>query len=210
VKPFFTHHSSLVTKEIIMSRRILLVITFFFITAIIIACGSSGTATSPGDSATRLAQTAEAILTATAAGHVTPQPVTPQPIQTPTVQPAASPGSNPTAQPPCVNNSQFLADVTIPDDTHLAPNTAFEKTWRLLNNGTCAWDTTYQFRLIEGEAMGGATIGLPKAVPAGETIDISIKMIAPATAGKYTGRWRIFAPDGTAFGQRPYVRIIVP
>jgi len=194
-----------------MSRRILLVITFFFIAAIIIACGGSGAATSPGDSATKLAQTAEAILTATAAGHVTPPPVTPQPTPLPGGQPTTPPSGNPTTPPePCVNNSQFLADVTIPDDTHLAPNTAFEKTWRLLNNGTCAWDTTYQFRLIDGEAMGGATISLPKAVPAGETIDISIKMIAPATAGKYTGRWRIFAPDGTAFGQRPYVRIIVP
>ncbi len=202
-------HSSLITKEIIMSRRILFVITLLFVTAIIVACGRSGDSATAGDSATKLAQTAEAILTATAAGHVTPEPTQPQPTQPP-VQPTL-PAVNPTVPPPpCTNSSKFLADVTIPDDTHLAPNTPFDKTWRLINDGTCTWETSYQFRLIDGEAMGGATINLPKAVPAGDTIDISIKLVAPATAGKYTGRWRLFAADGSAFGQRPYVRIIVP
>jgi hypothetical protein len=193
-----------------MSRRILLVITLLFITAIVVAC-SSGNTTSPGDSATKLAQTAEAILTATAAGHVTPEPATQPPPTQPPVQPTPPPAVNPTVPAqPCTNSSKFLADVTIPDDTHLAPNKPFDKTWRLVNDGTCPWETTYQFRLIDGEAMGGATINLPKAVPAGDTIDITLKLVSPATAGKYTGRWRLFAADGSAFGQRPYVRIIVP
>ena len=39
--------------------------------------------------------------------------------------------------------AQFVADVTVPDGTSYAANTAFRKTWRLKNIGACTWTTSY-------------------------------------------------------------------
>ena len=39
--------------------------------------------------------------------------------------------------------AQFVADVTIPDGTTLAPGATFAKTWRLKNIGSCTWTTSY-------------------------------------------------------------------
>jgi hypothetical protein len=178
--------------------------TILFSLALVVSCGGNNTPAAPGDSATKLAQTAEAILTATALPKVTPQ-VT---VQSGTPQPAVSPGSAPPAA--CTNDSKFVQDISVPDGTHYPPGTPFDKTWRIQNTGTCAWDTTYQFRLIGGEAMAGQNFNLPQAVAPNATIDITVKLVSPMTAGKYRGQWRIHAPDGTPFGQKPYVEVIVP
>ncbi len=192
-----------------MSHRIVLAFILISLLALLAACGGNSTPAAPGDSATQLAQTAEAILTATAASKVTPTATTPPVVpvtQTPTV-PAPPPV---TAAPPCTNDSKFLQDITVPDGTHFAPGTAFDKTWRIQNTGTCTWDTTYQFRLINDVGMAGQNFNLPKTVAPNDTIDITVKFVSPMTAGKYRSQWRIFAPDGSPFGQRPYVEIVVP
>ena len=44
------------------------------------------------------------------------------------------------------NWAQFVADVTVPDGTSYAPSTAFKKTWRLKNIGTCIWSDQEHFR----------------------------------------------------------------
>ena len=49
-----------------------------------------------------------------------------------------------------------------------------------------------------------------KTVAPNATVDITVKFVSPMTAGKYRSQWRIFAPDGSPFGQRPYVDIVVP
>ncbi len=192
-----------------MSHRIVLAFSLIGTLALLAACGNSTTPAAPGDSATQLAQTAEAILTATAAPKITPTstmppvaPITP----TPTV-PAPPPV---TAAPPCTNDSKFLEDITVPDGTHFAPGTAFDKTWRIQNTGTCTWDTTYQFRLINDVALAGQNMNLSQTVVPNATVDITVKFVSPMTAGKYRSQWRIFAPDGSPFGQRPYVDIVVP
>ncbi|HEY4724182.1 MAG TPA: NBR1-Ig-like domain-containing protein [Anaerolineae bacterium] len=194
--------------------RVFIVVIAFFVAAVVVACGG-GNATPTADSGTMLAQTAQYILTATAAGNVTPAPVTPSPQVPATPQPKPNPNPAATPEPvpvppSCANDSKFVEDVTVPDGTHFAPKKAFSKTWKIQNTGTCAWTTDYQYKFIGGEQMGGADIKVPNAVQPGETIDLTIKLTAPATAGKYRGQWRLFAPDGTPFGQKPYVDIVVP
>ena len=192
-----------------MSQRITVALILLCVLALLASCGGGTTPAAPGDSATQLAQTAEAILTATAAPKVTPTATTPPivpPTQTPNVPPPA-----PTAQPaPCTNDSKFVEDITVPDGTHFAPGTPFDKTWRIQNTGTCTWDTTYQYRLINDVGMAGQNFNLPQTVAPNATIDLTVKFVSPMTAGKYRSQWRIFAPDGTPFGQRPYVEIVVP
>ena len=80
------------------------------------------------------------------------------PSETPTKAPptAIPPTETPTGSGPggCILNEQFVADVTIPDGTVLAPSSAFVKTWRVKNTGTCNWEN-YQLIFATGEQMSG-------------------------------------------------------
>jgi uncharacterized repeat protein (TIGR01451 family) len=96
----------------------------------------------------------------------------------------------------------FVADITIPDGTVLAGGTAFTKTWRLQNVGTCTWTTSYRLVFDGGDYMGatGSAFNLPTSVAPGGTIDVSVNLIAPITAGEFTGYWKLRNASGTDFG----------
>ncbi len=97
--------------------------------------------------------------------------------------------------------AQFVADVTVPDGANYAPNAAFTKTWRLKNIGTCTWTTSYSLMFDSGTKMGGPTsVNLPKSVTPGQTVDISINLTAPASAGRYIGYWKFKNASGASFG----------
>jgi len=111
----------------------------------------------------------------------------------------------------CSDVSEFVSDVTVPDGTHLAPNTLFRKTWRVRNTGDCAWDAFYRLTFLSGDRMSGPrSAPLADPVQPGEEVDLSVTLIAPETAGTYQGQWQLFAPDGSPFGTAPYVVIQVP
>jgi hypothetical protein len=97
--------------------------------------------------------------------------------------------------------AQFVADVTVPDGTTYSPNATFTKTWRLKNIGTCTWTTSYSLVFESGTKMGGpTTVNLPKSVAPGQTVDISINLTAPASAGRYIGYWKFKNASGASFG----------
>jgi len=129
---------------------------------------------------------------------------------TPGSQITVTPAPPVTTEAGCTLNSAFAADVSIPDNTQLAPNTAFVKTWRLRNSGTCPWEAGTQLVYISGDAMGGPASVPVAAVAPGSTTDVSVNLIAPATPGTYRGNWQLQAPDGTRFGSVIYVQIVVP
>ena len=86
--------------------------------------------------------------------------------------------------------AQFVADVTVPDGTQYTSNTAFTKTWRLKNIGTCAWTTSDTMIFVSGAQMGGpASIALP-ATAVGSNADVSVPLTAPNSAGHYIGYWK--------------------
>ncbi|MBE0682789.1 MAG: hypothetical protein IH589_12840 [Anaerolineales bacterium] len=98
--------------------------------------------------------------------------------------------------------AQFVADVTVPDGTSFAPGTAFKKTWRIKNIGTCAW-TSSDVSLIHdsGEKMGvPASVALPTTVNPGQTVDITVDMTAPSSAGHYFGYYKFKNASGGVFG----------
>ncbi|NJN80504.1 MAG: hypothetical protein HC797_08550 [Anaerolineales bacterium] len=114
------------------------------------------------------------------------------------------PGSTSTvraAAAPCYW-AQFIADVTIPDGTNFAPGATFKKTWRLKNIGTCAWSNTDVSLMFDsGERMGApASVALPITVNPGQTVDITVDMTAPSTAGHYFGYWKFKSAQGSVFG----------
>jgi len=106
-------------------------------------------------------------------------------------QPAA------TAQPAACAQVGWVSDVTIPDNTVMAPGTQFVKTWRVKNAGSCAFSGTLNF-FGKGNQMGGqGQIALPK-IEAGQQLDVSVNLTAPTQAGDYFGTWQPRTNDGAA------------
>jgi len=191
--------------------------------AALLGCGRSGTpGPSSAERATSLAQTAAALLTSTAQASITPatatRPATDTPLPptaTATAPPSATvrpPTTVPPSATPCpgANDAEFVADVTVPDGTHFSPGAAFTKTWRLRNDGECPWTAAYTLRHIGGEVMGGTPVTLTAEVPPGATAEISVALVAPSANGTHRGSWQLHDADGTPFGARPFVEIIVP
>ena len=97
--------------------------------------------------------------------------------------------------------AQFVADMTVPDGTQYISGTAFTKTWRLKNIGTCAWTTSDSMIFDSGAQMGGpASVAMPSATAVGTTVDISVNLTAPNAAGHYIGYWKFKSSTGTVFG----------
>ena len=118
----------------------------------------------------------------------------------------------PTPTPIC-NMAQFDEDLSIPDETVLAPGEAFTKIWRIKNVGVCTWSVGYQIIFDDGDEMGAPlSFGMPSVVAPNGTVDIAVDMIAPATEGTFQGDWKLRSEDGIEFGLGDgssfYVRII--
>lgn len=113
-----------------------------------------------------------------------------------------APGGTTTARAATCNWAQFIADVTIPDGTNFTPGTAFKKTWRIKNIGTCTWNSSDVSLIFDsGERMGApASLALPTNVGPGQTVDITVDMTAPSNAGHYFGYWKFKSNSGGPFG----------
>lgn len=149
------------------------------------------------------AQAAQATSTPRPTETVTP---TQTPLSTATLTGPIAP--SPTSPAAC-DKSVYISDVTFPDQTVVAPGQVFEKTWALLNSGTCAWTTAYAITFVSGEKMGGSSTALTQAVPAQQQSNVSVKLTAPTVAGTYTGYWRLANSQGAQFGEQISVVIVV-
>lgn len=106
-----------------------------------------------------------------------------------------------TAQAATCDWAQFIADVTVPDGTTYTPGATFRKTWRLRNIGTCTWTSSYALVFDSGERMGAPTaINFPSNVAPGQTVDLSLDLTAPTTAGHYFGYWKLRNATNVNFG----------
>jgi hypothetical protein len=127
-------------------------------------------------------------LTASPTGAVNPT-VTTAPTQTSPVVPSC-------------DVAGFVADITIPDGTEMAPGTNFQKIWELRNDGTCTWNANYDVIFYSGAQMNGASpqqLTTGEVLP-GQTIQIAIDMIAPADQGRHIGNWVLRNDSGATFG----------
>jgi hypothetical protein len=115
--------------------------------------------------------------------------------------PAAALPSSASAAQACTDRAQFVADVTVPDGTRFDPGATFRKTWRLRNIGTCTWTTAYTLVFDSGTQMSStASVAFPTTVPPGQTVDVSVDMTAPNSAGHYIGYWKFKNAAGALFG----------
>jgi hypothetical protein len=135
-------------------------------------------------------------------------------IQTQAVSltPSATQTSATTPIPPGLSGDRaiYVADVTIPDGTVIAPGATFKKTWKLQNAGSSTWSTSYSFAFISGEKMGSITsVPLAQAVSPGAQIEISVDMVAPTNSGSYQSYWKMKNSAGQFFNDSVYVLITV-
>lgn len=169
-------------------------------TLLTLACGLGQTET----------PTTETPATETQVAQVTPLGTTAPPTAETTTPPPVTTEAPPVEGPGgCQLRAAYVADVTIPDNTVLAPGAEFVKTWRIRNSGTCAWETGTAFLYTSGDPLGGPTsVAVPATAP-GTQIDVSVTLHAPAAPGTYRSNWQLRAADGTQFGGIFYVQIVV-
>jgi hypothetical protein len=198
------------------TRKIFPIVIVIFIA--ILACNLPATQVNGPDLAsTYAAQTVAVDLTLAALGNIGGSTPNVQPTTEVVIPPTAQLTSTWTIMPtitltpaPC-NKVRYIDDLSIPDDSAMAPYTSFTKMWRIRNDGTCTWTTSYSVYFDSGNQMGAVpSIPLTRNVYPGETYDISIMMTAPSSAGTYTSNWKMKDQNGVNFITNPlYVRIIV-
>ena len=179
--------------------------------------GGNPTPLGPDAAYTSVAQTVEAQLTQAAVATQIVAPPTqtsvaviptntlaPLPTNTLVPLPPTSTFIPPTATNipiPC-DRASFVEDVTYPDNTEVAAGTTFVKTWRLRNNGSCTWTSSYALVFDKGDAMNGpASAQLTTGTVApGQLIDVSVTLKAPSSTGTYQGYWKLRNGNGAVFG----------
>lgn len=115
----------------------------------------------------------------------------------------------PTSPAQCVNDAQFLEDITLPDGTPVLPGEPMDKRWLVLNRGECAWGPGYRLVQVgESRIQGPGALALYPAVPGAQAI-WQVDLVAPSEEGEFISRWRAQAPDGTLFGDEVYVLVVV-
>lgn len=158
----------------------------------------------------------------------------PTDTQTPTYTPTTAPTDTPTATPTATqtfsppptdtptstltptipsavcDRARFISDVNVPLGTRMLPGTIFTKTWRVMNFGSCTWTQSYQVTFSGGEQMGAlASSSLQQNVASGQSIDISVRMIAPRAPGIYLSYWMLKNANGALFDEPLLLEIIV-
>lgn len=180
---------------------------------LIAACTPAAPAVPTADPEALLTQAAATVavqLTQRAALTPSPLPPTattaptntqPPPAVQPTLPPAATNTPAPTSAPAQGKDAgSFVSDVTIPDGTGAAPGVVFDKVWRIKNTGETTWTTSYTLNWVDGDKMGAPdSVSMPNDVRPGETVDITIKLTAPAKAGSYQTFFRLRNADGQFF-----------
>ncbi len=104
------------------------------------------------------------------------------------------------AEPACIPDASFVADVTIPPGTAFRPSVRMDKVWQVRNNGSCAWGVGYQLVRLAGSGLiSPDTVPVPPTA-AGEAVDLAITLWAPSEVGAYANLWRLRSPEGDLFG----------
>lgn len=120
--------------------------------------------------------------------------------------------------------AHFVRD-TIADGTTIAPNTCFEQTWFLRNDGTTSWPAGCSVRFVAGDNMCAIDPQHPASVlelvnaaetntchtevAPGQEIGFTVLMRAPARSGKVISYWRLTGPTDFKFGHKLWCHIEV-
>jgi hypothetical protein len=195
----------------------------------IAGCGTTSTPSGGEESTpdvaairTSAASTVVAQFTLTAAAF-TPTASLPTDETAASITPTTQPGVTVTATQPFAqvtdasgttialcDSLQFVADVTVPDDTRMSPGQDFLKTWRVKNVGSCPWGEGYELVYAGYEDdMAGQAQPLAQVVEPGAEVEISVQFTAPDAVDQYVSAWQLSNPAGVTFEEIIFVKIIV-
>lgn len=90
----------------------------------------------------------------------------------------------------------YVADVTVPDGTRFDKGKEFTKTWKVRNNGTCAWTADTELAFISGSQLSAPSTVKVGALEPGREIEISVSMKTSDADGNFTGVWQLRNKDG--------------
>jgi hypothetical protein len=167
---------------------------------ILASCNFPFTATSDSTLSTQVAETVQALESEVKQPTLAIPTLMPT-LALPTVAPVATMTPVPTeTTEPCLFAA--LVSETIPDNTKFDPGDAFTKTWTLENTGACDWNTDYRLSFKSGDQMGAPDhVKISKETDFGQTIKISVDMVAPSSKDTYKGIWQMETNKGVKFGQ---------
>jgi hypothetical protein len=109
----------------------------------------------------------------------------------------------------CVSNLTFLEDITIPDNSFVPFGSPIDKQWLVENSGTCNWTSEYRLRHTGGAVLGALEEVALFPARSGTQVTLQITFTAPFDEGLYESAWQAFDPNGLAFGDPVYIRILV-
>lgn len=108
-------------------------------------------------------------------------------------------------------NARFVQHVTMDrSGSVVAPAQKFLKIWRIRNEGSAPWSEHTALAFVGGDLLGAPQSVVVGSVPPGAEVDLSVEMVAPSVPGRYVSYWRLSLPDGSNFGHRLWVEIVVP
>jgi len=190
-----------------MKKQLTILVSGTLMLAFVMACGFSF-----GDTGLSDEEKLQTAVAATVAA-IQPSPVPPTAAVPPTEtaasapQPTATLPGPPTATPLPCNAAAYVGE-TVPDGSEIVVGTEFEKSWRLMNVGTCTWNSSYELYFADGDKMGGPSdVNLTQNVKPGELVDISVSLKAPGTADTYKGYWKVRDDQGNTFVNNLWVEI---
>jgi hypothetical protein len=171
----------------------------------------TATSIDPNEVITAAALTAAANMTQTAA--ITPPSPSPTEVPTGTLTPTSPATNTPSISPtPGTggDRAEFVADVTVPDGSKFTPGEDFTKVWRVQNVGSTTWTTAYGIAFFGGDQMGGPdSLPLSGSVAPGQTVDISVDLVAPDDEEEYIGYWMLQNAGGDFFGVGPEAKFAI-
>lgn len=208
-----------------MKHKTIIVCAVLILAVLLSACGASSTPEPTPDVAavrTSAASTVEAKFTLTAAAF-TPTPQSILPPETDTPEPEATATETEAAVAVITNEEGtpielcdslgydiLTVDVNVPDNTIMSPGQDFIKTWRVKNTGACPWGAGYVLAYAGyADPMSGQFIAMNEVIQPGQEVEVSVQFKAPDVAGEYLSAWSMQNPQGVAFPERVFIKIIV-
>lgn len=114
---------------------------------------------------------------------------------------------------------------TVADGSVMSPNTTFEQTWVLKNEGQTAWPAGCSVKFVGGDYMGAVDpthpAGIHELVSAsestvcynqlqpGQEFPFTVLMRTPDRAGQAISYWRLTTSDGVKFGHKLWCDVMV-
>lgn len=129
--------------------------------------------------------------------------------------PTAAP-QQPTATPApqaCLDGMAFIQDLNYQDNSMLTPpqiqpGVVIQKGWRILNTGTCTWDSSYSINYLDANPrnapVGGNPVVIQGKVSPGQTYDVYVNLTTPWQPGTYQSFWAMRNKASQYFGSRIY------